>query len=324
MDIKFSIIIPAYNSAKYLNRCIDSVAKQDLPFDYYEAIVVNDGSTDNTLEILEKLSAQYSFLKFISIPNCGVSIARNTGIKESLGEFILFLDADDSIASNCLSNIYQEMCNNLLDMLLMNHQWVRSDGIQTKGMYHIERNNVKVVSGKEFLLKGCYPPMVPLYAYRRSFINKNKLQLLPIRHEDEEFIPKAIYQACRIKYYPFNFYNYFQNEGSFMNAYKESNFYDMVTAMSSLNKFKQEHSDDKEVKVYFDSHIANRLMMIFKRSIRDGYNIQDKLIQKMKEEHLYPLRPRKASIYTLLFNYSPTLFERYYRFVKRKPKLKIE
>ena len=160
--------------------------------------------------------------------------------------------------------------------------------------------------------------MIPLYAYRRSFITENNLSFLSIGHEDEEFTPKAIYIAKRIKYYALTFYNYFQNEESFMHTYKESNFYDMLTAMGSLNRFRLEHENDPKIISYFNNHIANRVIMIFKRSIRDGHSIQKELIQKIKEEGLYPLKPQRSSFYIRLFNYSPTLFERYYRFIKHK------
>lgn len=316
MRTKISIIIPAYNVEKYIERCICSLSTQDLPIEEYEAIIINDGSTDNTHYIVETLSQQYSFIHYIQTKNSGVSAARNRGLKEATGEYILFLDADDSICPDCLQQIYQEVSENELDMMLMNYQSILPDGKLTGMAYHINRNKEDIVSGKQFLLRENYPAMVCPFIYHRSFLLENNLTLLPIRHEDEEFTPRAIYLARRIKYYPLTFYNYFQNSESFMNSYKESNFYDMITAMHSLNEFKKIHQDDPKTIAYFDSHIANRLIMIFKRSIRDGYTIQKEMLKRMKEAKLYPLRPQCPSFYTVLFNYSPTLFEKYYRLIK--------
>lgn len=320
MNIKISIIIPAYNAEKYIERCIHSLATQDIPTDSYEVIVINDGSTDNTESILNTLCVQHSFLRYISTSNSGLSASRNKGIKEAIGEYLLFLDADDSIRANCLMNIYREASVNDLDMMLMSYQHILSDGRYAKASYRIEENDETVELGKDFLIKKHHPPMIPLYAYRRSFIIENNLSLRSIGHEDEEFTPRAIYLAHRVKYYPLTFYNYFQNSESFMNRYKESNFYDMITAMHSLNQFKLAHQDSPKVVAYFDSLIANRLLMIFKRSIRDGYAIQNKLIDRIKRGGLYPLKPKNPSFYTVLFNCSPSLFERYYRFIKHKPK----
>lgn len=320
MGTKISIIIPAYNAERYIERCINSLSDQNLPVDEYEAIIINDGSTDQTFFVVKKLSKHHSFIRYISTENNGVSAARNRGVKEAIGEYILFLDADDSISPNCLQAIYREASANNLDMMLMNYQSLLPNGL-VKGMaYHIGRNNEKTVSGKRFLLRENYPAMVCPFVYSRSFLLKNNLALIPIRHEDEEFTPRAIYLAQRIKYYPLTFYNYFQNSESFMNSYKESNFYDMITAMHSLNLFKLAHQEDSNITAYFDNHIANRLLMIFKRSIRDGYTIQDRLVEEMKRGGLYPLKPKKPSFYTKLFNYSPRLFEKYYRFMKHKPR----
>lgn len=323
MAIKISIIVPAYNAEKYIERCIESLVTQDLPPEEYEVIVINDGSTDQTPILLNRICEENSFIHFYTTRNSGLSATRNQGVKNALGEYILFVDADDSICSNCLHSIYEEMRNNQLDMMLMNYQRIFS-GINSEtsesGGYHIERNNEEVVSGKDFVICKNYPPMIWSYAYNHDFFIKNDLSFLSIGHEDEEFTPKAIYLAGRIKYYPLTFYNYFQNSESFMNSYKECNFYDMITAMRSLNQFKLAYQEDSNTTAYFDNHIANRLLMIFKRSIRDGYPIQDRLLNEMKKGKLYPLKPKKPSFYTVLFNYSPLLFEKYYRFIKHKPK----
>lgn len=109
MDKKFSIIVPAYNAEEYLERCIDSMANQDFLYDEYEVIVVNDGSTDGTLDLLNNLCLKYSFLRYVTTVNGGLSRARNRGIEEAVGEYLLFVDSDDSIRSNSLTQIYDEL-----------------------------------------------------------------------------------------------------------------------------------------------------------------------------------------------------------------------
>ena len=132
MDIKISIIIPAYNAQKYIERCLLSLSVQDMPTNNYEAIVINDGSTDNTQSLLDVLCKQYSFVRYVSTPNSGLSASRNRGVKEATGEYLLFLDADDSIIPNCLKEIYKEMSGNQLDMMLMNYQYILPNGTQRR------------------------------------------------------------------------------------------------------------------------------------------------------------------------------------------------
>lgn len=89
-EIKMSIIVPAYNAEKYLERCLDSLVNQDLSTKEYEVIVINDGSTDRTGAILHEYSNRYSYFHCITVENSGVSEARNYGCRK-LKENIFYL-----------------------------------------------------------------------------------------------------------------------------------------------------------------------------------------------------------------------------------------
>ena len=97
---RFSVIIPVYNVESYLRECLDSVLCQT--FQDWEAICVNDGSSDNSLAILDEYAAKDSRFKVVSQANGGLSAARNTGIDNASGEYIVFLDSDDWIEYNTL------------------------------------------------------------------------------------------------------------------------------------------------------------------------------------------------------------------------------
>ncbi len=99
--MKYSVVIPLYNKANYIEKTIRSVLKQT--YEDYEIIVVNDGSTDNSLEIVKKISSKK--IKIIEQKNQGVAVARNTGIKYAQGEYIAFLDADDLWMESYLETI---------------------------------------------------------------------------------------------------------------------------------------------------------------------------------------------------------------------------
>jgi len=97
-----SIIVPVYNAAPFLRDCIDSILNQT--YTDFELILVNDGSTDESLEILKEYAVRYSHVKIINKPNGGVSSARNIGIEKAKSKFITFIDADDIIKPTYLSN----------------------------------------------------------------------------------------------------------------------------------------------------------------------------------------------------------------------------
>ena len=88
-----SIIIPAYNAELYIKDCVESICCQSTPPHLYEIIIINDGSTDNTLRVIESLIDRFKNIKLINLVNCGVSSARNKGIHEATGRYIWFIDA---------------------------------------------------------------------------------------------------------------------------------------------------------------------------------------------------------------------------------------
>jgi len=104
-SIKFSVIIPCFNQAHFLEECFDSILQQD--YTNWEAIFINDGSTDETLSLIEKFASFDSRVVFDSKNNGGLSSARNAGISMAKGDFFLWLDADDLLLKKCMSSIIE-------------------------------------------------------------------------------------------------------------------------------------------------------------------------------------------------------------------------
>lgn len=126
MNVKVSIVIPVYNVEEYLADCLESVLKQD--FHDYEVIAVNDGSIDNSLNILNSYKAKFSGrLSIISTDNNGLSAARNVGIINASGDYIYLLDSDDWITSDLLSSCLAMFVNNSVDMVMFNAEAFNDD-----------------------------------------------------------------------------------------------------------------------------------------------------------------------------------------------------
>ena len=123
--MKLSIIVPVYNVADFLTKCLESLLAQDLPQNEYEIIVVNDGSTDNSGEIAQQYADKYANIKLINQANQGLSGARNTGIKHAKGEHIQFVDSDDYIEENVLGGLMKQVEQEDLDVLRFKYQNVR-------------------------------------------------------------------------------------------------------------------------------------------------------------------------------------------------------
>lgn len=321
MDKKFSIIVPAYNAERYLARCIDSLLQQDLSVNEYEIVIVNDGSTDDTREIVEDYSKQVSNIRSFTVTNRGVSEARNYGCNEAVGKYFLFVDADDWIKSNVLQSLYEKMESEQLDLLVMDYRYWGVNGELPKALHFAKqcKDGTDVLSGTEFMQK-CLPPVVWSIVYRASFWREHDFRLLPIRHEDEELIPRVFYFAERVKFLPLDFYNYYQNQGSFMMNYDECSCFYMLRAMESLDSFRLQHVKGNRMNFFFQNLIARNLLKSLKRSIQWGapVSIQQKMIVEMKKKGLAPLPGGKSFFYRWLYRCSSTLFIFYYRMKLKK------
>lgn len=124
----YSIIIPVYNSEKYIFKCLDSLINQT--YDNLDIVVVNDGSSDNSLEICKNFEKSDKRVRVFNQENKGVSVARNRGIEEAMGDFIVFVDSDDWIENNTIEIVNNEIENNNIDMVMYG---IMTSGKKNKG-----------------------------------------------------------------------------------------------------------------------------------------------------------------------------------------------
>ena len=104
---KYSFIVPVYNTEKYLNKCLDSILNQT--YKNFEVIIINDGSPDNSINIIKDYQARYNNIIVIDEENGGLSVARNNGIKAATGNYLIFVDSDDYVELDLLENIEKEI-----------------------------------------------------------------------------------------------------------------------------------------------------------------------------------------------------------------------
>ena len=176
-DVKVSIIIPVYNPGELLNRCLDSASNQTLKD--IEIICIDDGSSDGSLDILNRYAKNDSRFKVLSQPNLGAGIARNKGLEYANGEYIVFLDSDDFIESDMCECLYNHAKRLDSDLVLFNNRWYLGDN-STRDFIHFD-------SFEE-------DPKTFVFDYR--FIH------------DLEFHIKSVLLAKRIAYCPKIFYHY--------------------------------------------------------------------------------------------------------------------
>lgn len=121
-----SFIVPVYNTEKYLNACLDSLLAQDLSIDDYEIVCINDGSTDNSLAILQRYESNYQNIFVISQNNSGVCKSRNIGLQKAKGEYIWFIDSDDIIERNSLKRLKTVIDSGEYDRIIVDNYYFES------------------------------------------------------------------------------------------------------------------------------------------------------------------------------------------------------
>ena len=116
--LKLSIIVPVYNVEPHIRPCIESIFNQGLDEKDYEVIIVNDGSTDKSMEMITDIISQHNNIIIINQENQGLSMARNNGIEKASGEYIQFVDSDDLLIDNSLPYLLNQALASKADLVI--------------------------------------------------------------------------------------------------------------------------------------------------------------------------------------------------------------
>lgn len=219
--IKFSIIVPTYNSEKTIRNCLNSILAQT--FDDFEIIVINDGSTDNTLAILKEYQENTTKLHLYSFDNAGVSISRRRGIDRANGEYIVWVDSDDTINPELLENLDIAIKKfNTPDIIRFQANLLNDRDFKDHNRYNFFDPSKMILSGiqaiKEWSLSNKKYAVYWIYAFRRTVFSA--ISSFPeIRcYEDVALIPILLANSEIVVTLNYIGYNYTcNNPGSITN-----------------------------------------------------------------------------------------------------------
>lgn len=210
-----SIIIPAYNAEDYLPATLDSILAQQVPFSL-EMIVVNDGSTDGTLAMLQQYKERYPNITVITTENGGPANARNVGIQAALGEYLMFVDSDDALASNALSELGAALQKQAVDLLIFGFRIINQ---QTKKEFSYTFAPAYLDSEAalgEHLVALYQKNMLNQIwnkVYRRKMIADSQISFMPFHYgEDRLFVFDVLRQARDICILDQEYYHYFMRD----------------------------------------------------------------------------------------------------------------
>lgn len=228
MTPKLSFILPCYNVAKYVERCLASIFASGLSESDFEVICINDCSKDSTLSILQQVASKHHNMSIINFPkNEGLSIARNTGLNAARGEYIWFVDSDDTIEPQNVKNLLDHMVNAKLDVLLFNYTDLNEDGSIIPPVRLFEDSIV--MSGEKFVdaLFGdsivYYMGYVVRFMVRKQYLIDNNIIFPEKKHwEDTVWMPKVLLLADRVKACSLCGYYYWHHASSICGRFDNS------------------------------------------------------------------------------------------------------
>ena len=298
--MKFSIIIPVYGVEKYIDKCLKSVLDQS--YKNYEVIVVNDGSPDNSQEIIDKYVELDNRFKTYSKKNGGLSDARNFGVQYATGDYIIFIDSDDYIEEDLLLNVSK--CAEGNDLIKYNINLVDENGNLIRKAKTFQFTGE--VNFKELISAEYFQPAWS-YAYNLKFWKNNKFKYEVGKiHEDFGLTPLCALLAKKIYITNYYGYNYVQRQGSITNGAekmkKRAN--DILYHFDSLRLKIPDIDAPEEYKKICLSVLANQAIYVASLLNKDDFK---DYIEKLKNRKIYKYLldnnlPRKLKILVAKYN----------------------
>lgn len=279
--MKLSIVIPVYNTEKYLEKCLASCVNQEVEKADYEIVVVDDGTKDNAMAIALRYQENYPNIKIFSQENAGLSAARNMGLSHCSGDYVWFVDSDDYIEEGSLPLIFNKIEDNP-DVICI--QAKRSDEETARNSF-----SGNVQNGFDVLLHSFddWDRCVPYFIFNRQFIDNHQLRFyVGIFHEDDEFTPRALVFAEKVSVIDRPLYFYWvKTENTITKTVNPKKSYDNIAVAESLSDFKEKNAIPDNVKQVFENHIS----LIINNTL-DNINQSDK--QTIREFNRF-LRTKK-------------------------------
>lgn len=255
---KFSFIIPAYNCEKFIGECLDSIIFNKKNWQYIsDIIVINDGSSDKTAEIIQKYVNKCNLIKYIFQENSGAPIARNKGIENATGEYIIFLDSDDLLNNNFFENI-DKVCIDNYDLILGNYITINKKGEEIN--HNNEYIEEKIITGEDIFKLSSNDPKPGSKIYNTNIIKKNNLIFDNLKiGQDTNFFIKYLLFCKKVYALPYYVYKYRLVDGSISHTYTLKNL-KIIDTFNVIKKF----------------YINN-----------DAFEIYDKFIKYAEAQHYY-------------------------------------
>lgn len=199
-DLLLTYVVPVYNTEAYVLRCLQSLINQGIPEGNYEIIVVDDGSTDGSRELIDAFACDHRQVRVFSQVNSGISVARNVAIDNARGRYIQFVDSDDYLEHDVMGALLRRALDLDVDALVFNYIPVDADGKHCPGPREDYAHSSEVLTGVEYLERHVMTPYIWRFLLRRDFLEQGPWRFNPLLLvcEDGTLIAQLLLHASRV------------------------------------------------------------------------------------------------------------------------------
>ncbi|MDM5221857.1 glycosyltransferase [Peribacillus sp. NJ11] len=321
---KVSIIVPIYNVEKYLVRCLDSLVNQT--FNEIEIILVNDGSTDNSIDIIEEFQKKYEFIEVINKINGGLSSARNAGIEKARGEFLLFIDSDDYIELNMVEMLYSAASTSNSEIAICKFSYVYSNNNDKEINTNEDYNKYKFVNNNQ-LIKLFLLNIVSGHAWnklvkRELFIKHNIEFPYGKYYEDAPTMMKLFSVVNKCTLINDSLYNYLQREDSIIKSTdikKVKDHLNNLTEIKNQLSIQQKNELNHEIQyfsinqLFYNSYLLSKIEN--KENVLEHKPLLKKNIKTIDYISLLRIKSLRAKMKIILMK--SYTFNIWFKFVKK-------
>lgn len=302
-DLLFSVVVPVYNVEDYLVDCVQSVINQH--FSSCEIILVDDGSKDRSGQMCDQLAKKYYQVKVVHQKNGGLSAARNTGIKNSSGEYLVFLDSDDLLYKESLRNLEDAILEQGKPDFMISRRCTIQGAVMKPCQYHFDNEIIGLHNAVRIYKRIQTHPDCWLgtwiFSVKRSYcLDKNLFFYNGILHEDEEWVPRLFFNTNSIGFNNQILYcNRIDREGSITATPNIKREFDKLKIIDLLNSEFNKGEYTPEIRNIVHERQQQLLFGILCEALQYSANDKYRLLIQGIKEHRYILNNAYRSIYKM-------------------------
>ena len=314
-DCLLSIVVPVYNVEKYIRSCMESIFRQNLDENVFEVIIVNDGTEDRSMEVIQDIINEHSNITVINQENLSLSVARNNGIAKAKGEYILMPDSDDLLIDDSLSLLLEIAIGSKADLVVADFLAMTDEEIDKLTIIVQPSLTIKERKGDELFLQDLNPSKCYVWhtLYRRSFLEENNISFVPgISCQDVPFTNECYIKSKKCLKINTLLNIYRRRQMSATSFFNKKKCLDLCAAVAATWKLRNIEGLSEEVRLKLKDNVFVTFSLIFYVMLRG--------VKSSTERHeifccLNNLAPDlsfshgiKQRITTLLYRLSPVLY----------------